>query len=114
MLRSVVPLTSPTERSTSRLNFDANIETIAEIGHGGEYMTADQTFDYFEDEVWYPELIDRGSYSKWLAGDQRTFNERLHAKTAKILAEHPSVEFPPEVVAEMDRICDAAMKRVGA
>ena len=91
-----------------------SIETIAEIGHGGEYMTADQTFDYFEDEVWYPELIDRGSYSKWLAGDQRTFNERLHAKTAHILATHPDVEFAPEVVAEMDRICDAAMKRVGA
>ena len=32
MLRSVVPLTSPTERSTSRLNFDANIETIAATG----------------------------------------------------------------------------------
>ena len=32
MLRSVVPLTSPTERSTSRLNLDANIETIAATG----------------------------------------------------------------------------------
>ena len=59
-------------------------------------------------------LIDRGSYSKWLAGDQRTFNERLHAKTAHILETHPDVEFAPEIVAEMDRICDAAMKRVGA
>ena len=32
MLRSVVPLTSPTERSTSLPNFDENIETIAATG----------------------------------------------------------------------------------
>ena len=91
-----------------------SLETIAEIGHGGEYMTADQTFDYFEDEVWYPELIDRASYSKWLDGDQLTFNERLHAKTAQILEEHdPGVSYSPEAIAEMDRICDAALARVG-
>ena len=92
-----------------------SLETIAEIGHGGEYMTADQTFDYFEDEVWYPELIDRASYAKWETGDKRTFNERVHDKTAQILESHdPGVNYSPEVVAEMDRICDEALKRVGA
>ena len=32
MLRSVVPLTSPTEMSTSRPNFEENIVTIAATG----------------------------------------------------------------------------------
>lgn len=91
-----------------------SLETIREVGHGGEFVTCDQTLDCFRDEVWYPDLIDRGSYSKWLTGDKTTFHERLHAKTANILATHPDVEFPPEVVAQMDAICDAALKRVGA
>ena len=91
-----------------------SIDTIAEIGHGGEFMTAEQTFDYFRDEVWYPEICDRGSYTKWEAAGKQSFQDRLHAKTARILAAHKPVEFAPEIVAQMDAICDAAMKRVGA
>ncbi|MCX6028071.1 MAG: trimethylamine methyltransferase family protein [Chloroflexi bacterium] len=82
-----------------------NDETLAldvmdRVGPGGHYLADDHTVKHFKD-VWYSKgLFDRTIYQLWQAQGSKRFEERLAAKTAKIM-QHQPTPLPDEILKEL-------------
>ncbi len=82
-----------------------NDETLAldvmdRVGPGGHYLADDHTVKHFKN-VWYSKgLFDRTIYPLWQAQGGKRFEERLAAKTAKVM-QHQPTPLPDEILKEL-------------
>ena len=88
-------------------------DAIAEVGPKGEFLTNMHTLMNFG-HVWYPAIIDRNNYNKWVEKGAKDFRTRLHERTAALLAEHVPEPLPAEVIAQIDEILASANARIDA
>ncbi len=68
----------------SRLGLDV----IGKIGPGGNFLTADQTLEYFRTEHWRPHLTSRTTFENWQKGKTDDWGARAVERTVEILQEH--------------------------
>ena len=80
----------------------ADISVVKEVGPRGEFITNIHTALHFRDN-WIPTLFDRDNYTNWSV-EKKDMNQRIHEKTARILAEHKVEPLPDEVNAKLDAI----------
>ena len=78
------------------------LDLIDRIGPGGHYLLEDHTLAHFKN-VWYSDLFDRSIYANWVKDGELDFNDRLRAKTLRIM-EHVPAPLSDEIVAEMDKM----------
>jgi len=76
------------------------IEMIDNIGPGGHYLNEDHTMKHFKD-IWYSDLFDRKVYDVWLEEGGQKFEQRLQAKTQKLM-EHEPEPLPDDVLTEIE------------
>lgn len=65
-----------------------SVDTICEVGIGGNYIDQPHTAKYFREELWFPQLLNRNNYYAWLASGKENFADRVKQKTKQILAEY--------------------------
>jgi trimethylamine--corrinoid protein Co-methyltransferase len=80
------------------------LDVMDRVGPGGHYLYEDHTLKHFRG-VWYSDLFDRSIYQAWLADGGQRFEERLRAKTERLM-QHQPVPLPDEVLAEMGRMAE--------
>lgn len=62
------------------------IETIEDVGIGGNFLAEDHTFEHFREELWMPELSDHNTYDGWKKDGGTSMRQRIVNKIDKILS----------------------------
>lgn len=74
------------------------LDLIESVGPGGEYLTQDHTFRYWQE--WFrPRLINRAAYESWAADGKKTMKDRCEEEREKILSEHQPAPIEPKLLA---------------
>ena len=84
------------------------IETIRDVGPGGNYLTADHTLRHFRQEVWQPTLANRDNPDTWEQKGGLRHEERVIQKTLRILDTHRPLSLPEPVAQRLAEILDRA------
>jgi trimethylamine--corrinoid protein Co-methyltransferase len=87
------------------------LQAIHEVGPGGAYINHPHTQQNFRDN-WFPELVDRDTYSGWDAAGGSTLAERSRAKTQELLETHRPEPLAPETEKAIDEIVRRAQTSV--
>lgn len=86
------------------------LDTICEVGPGGEFMTTQNTLDNFRN-FWQPITMVRERFEKWAAKGCRTMGERVRDRVDHILATHRPLPITDDQMVELKRIVAAADAR---
>lgn len=79
------------------------IDTIDEVGPGGNFVSADHTARHVR-ENWFPTILDRSFYTDWVAAGKPTTGDRARRKAMRILETHEPLPLAAEVRAQVDAI----------
>lgn len=90
------------------------VDTIAEVGPGGEFLSAKHTARHVRSAQWRPTIINHQGYPEWLAEGGLDLREKARRKARRLLEEHQ----PPVIDAAVDLHRDhrpgaGAARRVG-
>jgi trimethylamine--corrinoid protein Co-methyltransferase len=111
MCNEVISMTRRTLGGIEAFNRREIIEHIDSVGTSGNYLTSRRTFESFK-SLWTSDYFDHQAYNAWNKGGATSLNDRLRTGVAGILAGEPAVVLEESVVREMDRIINAAEKKV--
>jgi len=87
------------------------LDVIGAVGPGGEFLTHPHTLHHFRD-AWYPGLLYRGGAEAWDRSDQRTFEQRVNAKTRELIEKHQPQALPESVVRDVQAIITRAQAAI--
>jgi trimethylamine--corrinoid protein Co-methyltransferase len=79
------------------------LETIHQVGPGGDFLTAQHTLKHFR-ELWQPTLFSRQRADDWTATGGKRLGDRLREKTLSIIEDHQPEPLPDNVRGEIDYI----------
>ena len=88
------------------------LDVIREVGHRGDFLTHEHTFEVFKQELFFPTLFRRQSIDQWLGQGARMIHEVAHEQVEEILANTGPVELPPGVEAELERALRRAVEEI--
>ena len=88
---------------------DMNIEMIREVGHGGNYLLHDATFERCRDR-WRAPYSYCGSYSEWEKQGGRDIVQRANETVKEILAAAPETLIDPALEEELKAYVDAELE----
>ena len=88
------------------------LDTIKEIGPGGEFLTHDDTYAGMHGQS-KPELIDRKTRDAWQQAGGNTASDRALTKVRWILENHRPEPLPDEVLARIRTIVVETEKELG-
>ena len=81
------------------------LDLIESVGPGGEYLTCDHTFRYWQE--WFrPRLINRAAYESWAADGKKTLKDRCEEERERILAEHQPAPLDPKLLAGLRALAE--------
>jgi len=95
VLRAVEPI------DTSDKAID--VETIKQVGIGGEYLTHPSTLDHCRTGFFLPRLANRQDYVNWNASGRKTLEERARALVPQRLAAYRKPEIDPQIEKDLSR-----------
>ncbi len=81
-----------------------SLETIKEVGIGGEFLTSDQTLKYYKTEHWRPSIMDRNMYASWVESGAKTMRDRIKEKTEKLVRRESVDLLPRDTRSILDKI----------
>jgi trimethylamine--corrinoid protein Co-methyltransferase len=86
------------------------MDTIRQVGPGGNYMTEKHTLRNFREEIWVPKFVNRDNPETWVEKGSKRYGEVVTQKARAILATHQPEPLPEDVLQELDRIARKAEK----
>jgi trimethylamine---corrinoid protein Co-methyltransferase len=97
---------------TALMPVEINDETLAldvidEVGPDGQFIDSEHTLTHFR-QRWYPTLIDRNNYDRWIAKGGQDLGQRATAKVEQILAEHKPEPLPTDIQKRLREIVQQA------
>ena len=90
------------------------LDVIREVGHGGNYLTHEHTFNMFRQELFFPVLFRRQTIDQWVQSGGKMIHEVAHERVQEILAQAGPVPLPPGVDAELERALNQAIRETKA
>jgi len=93
---------------------EVNEETLAldlinQVGPGGEYLTSEHTLKHFR-ENWFPKLISRIPYEKWLNEGKKDLGTRTNENVRQILESYNPKPLEKSLKTELRKIVKAIDK----
>jgi trimethylamine--corrinoid protein Co-methyltransferase len=88
------------------------VDLIHEVGPGGEFISSDHTMRHMR-EASMPRLWDRDVRAAWEESGATDLPARARDEARRVVAEHRPEPLPDDVLAELDRIVQAADATVG-
>lgn len=79
-------------------------ETIMNVGAGGNFLTEDHTLDFYEEELWVPEIIKRENFESWKEDGAKTLTERAQELLIDILDTYTPEPLPHDIAAKLDEL----------
>ncbi len=73
------------------------LDTVEETGPGGSFLTATHTFLHFRDELFFPQITRRRSFSAWTASGRESTLSEAHRRWPEVLASCERPALPPSV-----------------
>lgn len=81
------------------------LDLINEVGPDGDFLSTHHTLDHFRSR-WYPTLIERDNYARWLEKGGQDLGQRAAARVDQILAEHKPKPLSMDVQKDLQRIIE--------
>jgi len=72
-----------------------DLETMKEVGIGGQYLTQPKTFKLCRTEFYLPRLMSRAGYDAWSAGGRKRIDQEASARLEQRLAAYVRPEIYP-------------------
>lgn len=88
------------------------VEVLKEAGPQGNFLAHDHTLRYLKRTRWMPTLTDRKNWEAWEIDGAKDMRERAREEVKKILKEHHPHYVSEDMQKEIDRVAQAAQKRV--
>lgn len=82
------------------------IDLIDAVGPGGEFLTAEHTLKHFK-KNWYPELISRVPYEKWVAEGSRDLKSKATAKVQDIIENYEPIPLDDKLKSKLRKIIES-------
>ena len=86
------------------------MDTIRQVGPGGNYMTEKHTLRNFREEIWTPKFLNRDNPETWVEKGSKRYGEVVTQKAHMILATHQPKPLPEDVLQELNGIARKAEK----
>lgn len=80
------------------------LEYIDEVGPGGNFLSSEHTMEYFKDEFYFPDLIERRVYEQWENDGALTMEQRADRKVLEILESHEPEPLSAELEEKLDKL----------
>lgn len=107
-MRILQRLVRPLDFSDETLAYD-NME---EVGPGNSFLETDHTLFNYKDEIWMPEVMERGNWENWQAKGSLDIREVCRRKAKDLLDEVRDVELlPQDVRAAIDAIAAGSAEK---
>ncbi|HCY84316.1 MAG TPA: trimethylamine--corrinoid methyltransferase [Desulfobacteraceae bacterium] len=84
------------------------VDTIAQVGPGGEFLTNMHTFKHFKNEIYSPILEEKDNFDAWTKKGSLSMETRANAKYKELLQAYE----PPQMDAAVQKDLDAYMQKV--
>lgn len=88
------------------------LDLIDEVGPDGQFLDTDHTMRHFR-ERWYPRLIERDNYERWLSRGGKSLTQRAADRVSEILATHKTQPLPANVARAVRGVVDRANRELG-
>jgi trimethylamine--corrinoid protein Co-methyltransferase len=88
------------------------LDVIRSVGHDGNFLAELHTVQHFRQELWFPGLLDREFWSKWVEQGASSMHHRCIAMKDKVLKEHTPEPLDDDTARELDKIVDAARRHL--
>lgn len=85
------------------------VDTMKEVGPGGNFLGSRHTFNNFRKELWMPELFERGNYDSWRKEGELDIFNKCTKKLQEILAIPVNPLLSTDAQARIDGIVEAAV-----
>ena len=85
-------------------------ETIAEVATGGSFIDRAHTVEHFRSELWFPELLDREYYQRWIDEGGTTTEQRSRRKKLHLLKTHEVPPLSDDLDRALEKIVSAARR----
>ncbi len=82
------------------------LDTIAEVGHGGDFLGSRHTKRHVRALQWRPTILNRSTQKKWEEEGSLDLTARAHRKLLDIMRDHVPEPLPAETKAKIDRLVD--------
>ena len=82
------------------------LDTIHQVGPGGNYLTEEHTVKYMRSQFWRPKQLNRQSFASSLSDGYSPYEERLLEKVKTILNTHEPAPLSDEVKQKLADISD--------
>jgi trimethylamine--corrinoid protein Co-methyltransferase len=83
------------------------LETIAQVGQGGDFLGAKHTKRHVRSLQWRPTILNRSTQKNWEADGSPDLTEKAHRKLTDIMASHKPEPLSAELKAKIDGLVDA-------
>ncbi|UCB45704.1 MAG: trimethylamine methyltransferase family protein, partial [Spirochaetota bacterium] len=87
------------------------LDTIINVGPGGNFLSEDHTLTNFRKEHWQPGLMDRFNYEAWVSHGKKTMSDRIKQRTREILDTHRGPQVSEALQKKVNSILEDAEKR---
>ncbi|MBW2178432.1 MAG: trimethylamine methyltransferase family protein, partial [Deltaproteobacteria bacterium] len=88
------------------------LDTIHEVGPGGNFLAHEKTLKYCREEHWTPHFINRQSPEIWQKNGGKRYSEVVVEKALDILATHKPDRLPDGAIQRLDAILDKSAERL--
>lgn len=86
------------------------VDTVAEVGPGGHFMTSEHTYRHMRSGQWRPSVFNRQGYDKWEEEGKVDLREAARRKALQILEEHEVAPLPEDVSERAAAVFDAFLE----
>ena len=83
------------------------LDTIAQVGQGGEFLGAKHTKRHVRALQWRPTILNRSTQTKWEDEGSLDLTDKANRKVRTIMAEHKPEPLSAEMKAKIDGLVDA-------
>jgi trimethylamine--corrinoid protein Co-methyltransferase len=87
-------------------------DVVQSVGPGGNYLGEDHTFRHFRDELWFPQLLDRNYWEKWLARPDKDMLSRCRAMKDHLLLTHQPTALPEDIERDVAKLLSDARRHL--
>ena len=84
-------------------NESIDLETIKEVGIGGEYLTHAKTYERCRTEFFVPGLMNRQDYESWRMSGKKTLDLEASGRVSIRLAAYKKPKINPDIEHELAR-----------
>ena len=86
------------------------LEVIKEVGPGGMFLTHDHTFQFFQDQLWMPRIMEHRSYESWVSDGGLTIRDVARKKMQEMLKGQQESLHGSEIELQIDAIVTRAVE----